>query len=76
MTRNELIEILEQTANALEQYREAPSVKQASAAKKISIRESTQKAQLEKAIESLIKEAFMLGPSGRTCPQCGGSGRI
>jgi hypothetical protein len=24
----------------------------------------------------LLKEAFALGPAGRQCPQCGGSGRV
>ena len=44
-------------------------------AKSLSLRERQELIELNKSI-GLIKESYMLGPSGRACPACGGSGRI
>jgi len=30
---------------------------------------------IEKSTDMLIKEAYLMGPAGKVCPACGGSGR-
>lgn len=76
MANEELLRILKQATIALEQYRLAQRTKTASTDRNNLIRESAQRLIIKNAVDSLVKEAYMLGPSGNICPRCGGSGRI
>lgn len=40
------------------------------------IAESVENPKIRTITEELVKEAFLLGPSGQVCPRCNGSGTI
>ncbi len=70
MKRSEVLEIVKQALDAIHIYRMQDMSKTAG------ILEKSLNEQIEKSIRDLVKEAYMLGPSGSICPRCGGSGKV
>lgn len=38
--------------------------------------ESIKGEEFHRALRELVRESFLLGPAGRACPRCNGTGRI
>lgn len=74
MDSREVIEALEEARSALQEYRDEFEGK--STLEKRSSRDEKDK--IEEEADLLIKESrrFIAGPSGDTCPRCGGTGRV
>jgi hypothetical protein len=72
MTDQEVLRAIDAAITALEAYRQGRITETAS---KGSVQNTaTRRAIIEKTA-TLLKEAFMAGPSGAPCRRCGGSGR-
>ena len=76
-TKESVIKAFERAAKELSDYLESKN------REKSSLVYNYQKTGIDEEINTtkkettrLIKEAYALGPSGQTCPSCGGSGRI
>jgi len=73
MERNQLIDVLAKTIKAIQEYRTQP-LEKISGAKLLN--ERAENAALDVVRGQLIKEAYMIGLSGTTCPACNGTGRM
>lgn len=72
MTDQEVLKAIETAIAAMEASRCGRTTKTASEG---SIQDTAIRKALIEKTATLIKEAFMVGPSGAPCSRCGGSGR-
>ncbi|MBI5214681.1 MAG: hypothetical protein HY960_02905 [Ignavibacteriae bacterium] len=75
MTFEEVKKSIRDTTLTLRSYRQI-NEKKTSSLNFEQFNKEADEAIIKELIKELIRESYMLGPSGKPCPTCGGTGRI
>jgi len=75
MSESDLLKVINEAINTFKEY----NAEKSSVIKKSHVDELLEvhkQSEIKKALQNLIKESYMLGPTGQLCPRCGGSGKV